>query len=102
MRPALPTAYTAPSAGRVSMPRTFSPFCKPVTTADVHSFCGVALLKEISLFVSVTASTEPGACVGAVVVDAAAMPRSVSPAFSPVTTPTGATAGVKAVGGLIV
>ena len=53
------------------MPRTFSPLCKPVTAADVHSFCGVALLKEISLFVSVTASTEPTACVGAVVVDAA-------------------------------
>ena len=54
---------------------------------DVHSFCGVVLLKEISLFVSVTASTEPGACVGVVVVDAAAMPRSVSPLFSPVTAP---------------
>ncbi len=69
------------------MPRTFSPACKPPIAVDVQTFCGVALLNEISLFVSVTASTEPTACAGAVVVDAAAMPRRVSPALRPVTAP---------------
>jgi hypothetical protein len=94
MRPLLPTAYNAPSAGRVSMPTTFSPVCKPPIATDVHSFCGVALLNEISLFVSVVASTAPTACAGAVVVDAAAMPRSVSPLFNPVTAPVAVAAPV--------
>ena len=57
--------------------------------AVVHSFCGVAFWNEISLFVSVTASTEPSACAGAATGEASAadMPRRVSPLFKPVTAP---------------
>src|SRR6185295_2788721 len=87
MLPALPTAYTAPSAGRVSMPRTFSPDARPLMAVVVHSFCGAAVVKEMSLFDAVVATIWPSALAGAVAGGAIAIPRIVSPMFRPLIGP---------------
>jgi hypothetical protein len=70
------------------MPTTDSPFCRPVTATVVHSFCGEPLLKETSLFVSVSASSSPMGCVAGFVAVAAARPWIVSFAMSPAIGPT--------------
>jgi hypothetical protein len=76
------------SAGRMSMPSTVSPDCRPLTGAVVHSFCADVLLNETSALDSVSASNSPTGCTGVVAGAGAASPKMLSPAFNAPTWPT--------------
>jgi hypothetical protein len=76
------------------MPRTFSLAASPVIAVVVQSFCGAAVLKDTSLLDAVVATIWPSAFAGAVDAGASAIPRIVSPAFSPVSAPFGVAAPV--------